>query len=122
MATTTPATPATTARIWNVVLGVWLFISAFLWPHSETQMTNTWIMGVLSALFAVASIYYSPARYLNVALAVWLFISSWALPTIHAATTWNNLLVAVAIFVVALIPGPVGAEPPRFFPRPRAPT
>jgi hypothetical protein len=43
------------------------------------------------------------ARYLNTVLAVWLFISAWALPTLSIATVWNNVLVAIAIFVVSLV-------------------
>ena len=38
------------ARIVNLVLGIWLFISAFVWPHSTAQMTNTWILGVLTVI------------------------------------------------------------------------
>jgi len=45
----------TTARIVNIVLGVWLFISAFLWPHTYAQMTNTWILGVLCVVFALVA-------------------------------------------------------------------
>jgi hypothetical protein len=88
----------------NVVLGVWLFISAFLWPHSHAQLTNTWLMGVLCVLFALAAAYVSPARYLNALLAIWLFISAFALPHVSVGTVWNNAIVAVLIFVAALIP------------------
>jgi hypothetical protein len=28
-------------RVANIVLGIWLFLSAFLWLHSAAQMTNT---------------------------------------------------------------------------------
>lgn len=92
-------------RVLNIVLGVWLFISAFIWPHTQAQMTNTWILGVLCVLFAVVAMFYEPARFLNTALAIWLFISAWALPTINAGTVWNNVLCAIAIFIVSLIPG-----------------
>jgi hypothetical protein len=91
-------------RLVNVLLGVWLFISAFLWPHTAAQMTNTWIMGVLCVVFALLAIASPPVRYLNTILAIWLFISAFAFPTVSVATTWNNFLVAIAIFVVSLLP------------------
>jgi hypothetical protein len=89
-------------RIINVVLGIWLFISAFIWPHSQAQLTNTWIVGVLCVLFALIALRVHEARYLNTALAVWLFISAFALPHVSVGTVWNNALVAIAIFFVSL--------------------
>jgi hypothetical protein len=95
----------TNARIVNIVLGVWLFISAFLWPHSYAQMTNTWILGALCVAFALIAMRVPEARYLNTLLAVWLFISVWALPSISSATRWVNALTAIAIFIASLAPG-----------------
>jgi hypothetical protein len=94
----------TTARIINIVLGVWLFVSAFLWPHSYAQMTNTWIVGLLCIAFALIAMRVPEVRYLNTILAAWLFISVWALPSISLATQWNNALIALAIFFVSLAP------------------
>jgi hypothetical protein len=96
------------ARAVNVVLGIWLFISAFLWPHSQAQMTNTWILGVLCVVFALIAARIPSASYLNTALAVWLFISAFALPTAQIGTMWNNALVAVAIFIASLVESDTG--------------
>lgn len=102
-------------RIINVILGVWLFISAFVWPHTQAQMTNTWILGVLCVIFALVAMAVPWVRYLNTLLAIWLFISAWALPTVSVGTIWNNVLVAIAVFIVSLVPaGPVGATPGFF--------
>jgi hypothetical protein len=108
-------------RIINVILGVWLFISAFAWPHTHAQMTNTWICGVLCVIFALVAMAVPWVRYLNTLLAIWLFISAWALPMESPGTVWNNVLVAIAIFIVSLVPGGVptrsgfigGTAPPR---------
>ena len=98
----------TTSRIVNIVLGVWLFVSAFLWAHSYAQMTNTWIVGALCAAFALIAMRVPEARYLNTLLAVWLFVSVWALPTLSSATRWVNGLTAIAIFAVSMAPGYLG--------------
>ena len=37
------------ARLLNIVAGIWLFISAFVWTHTMAQRTNTWIMGIIIA-------------------------------------------------------------------------
>lgn len=92
------------ARTLNILVGIWLFISAFIWTHSAAQMTNTWILGVLCVVFALIATKVDQVRYLNTALAVWLFISAFVLSTQSAGTEWNNALCAVAIFIISLAP------------------
>lgn len=92
------------ARTANLVLGIWLFISAFIWPHSGAEQTNTWILGILIVLASIAAMYAPPARYLNTVFGIYLFVSSWLMPHVNAGTLWNNLIVAVLVFVVSLIP------------------
>ena len=92
------------ARTVNVILGIWLFISAFSWPHSQAQMANTWILGVLCVVFALIAMRVDQVRYLNTALAIWLFISAFALATHSHGTLWNNALVAIAVFIASLAP------------------
>jgi hypothetical protein len=98
-------------RILNVILGVWLFISAFLWPHTQSQFTNTWVCGVLCVAFALLAMAMPQARYLNTLLAIWLFISAWALPSMRIGTIWCNVLTAIAIFVVSLVPSSPAERP-----------
>jgi hypothetical protein len=94
------------ARGINVVLGIWLFISAFLWDHSLAERTNTWILGVLCVVFALIAMSTPTARWLNTILSIWLFISVWALPHQNLGTMWNNAVVAIIVFLASLVPGP----------------
>jgi hypothetical protein len=98
------------ARVVNVVLGAWLFISAFAWPHTNTQMMNAWIIGVLCVILTFVAMNAPSVRYLNTALSVWLFISALALQQARASTVWNNVLVAIAMFLASLVRGPNGRE------------
>ena len=112
-----PMMAASWARIANVILGVWLFISAFAWWHGAAQMTNTWIVGILQVIFALVAIFVVPkARYLNTALAIWLFISSISIPSPSTGAVWNNVIVAVLTFVFSLVPSE--REPSRGVRRP----
>jgi hypothetical protein len=92
-----------TPRIVNIILGVWLFISAFTWMHTPAQLTNTWIVGVLSAAIAALALADSRLRYANTALAIWLFFSTLFLPAVAAATVWNNVIVAIVMFFMSLV-------------------
>jgi hypothetical protein len=91
------------ARTLNMMLGIWLFISAFVWTHNPTQLGNTWICGVLCVVIALIAMRVATARYLNVVLGAWVVVSTFILG--HGnPTLWNNVLVGIAIVLLALTP------------------
>ena len=100
----------------TLALGVWLFISAFVWPHAASAMTNTWILGLLIVLGAAWSMYEPRVRYLDTLFAIWLLFSTLVIQHHESATLWNNLIVAVIVFVLSLIPS--RATTPRTGSRP----
>ena len=91
-------------RVVSAALGLWVFVSAFLWRHAEPQRSNTWIVGILIACFAFVSMTLPRARFVNTLLAAWLFISAFALPSESTATMLTNALVGLVVFVVSLAP------------------
>ena len=93
----------TQARYVNIALGVWLFISAFIWPHTHAQFTNTWLMGVITVVVGFISLGSPPFRFVNTIVGIWLVISGFSFPSVTAGTRWNNVLVGIAIFVVSLV-------------------
>ena len=80
------------ARVAHVVLGVWLFISAFVWSHTYASRTNTWICGLLAVAFAVWAL-WAPAAVANTALLIRLLLGAVVFHA-NAATPWNNISVA----------------------------
>jgi hypothetical protein len=87
----------------NVVLGVWLFVSAFIWPHSQAQFTNSWILGIIAVAASLVALSVPAVRFVNTLLGAWLFISAWALPRVTGGTAWNDVIVGAAIFIVSLV-------------------
>lgn len=107
------------ARYVNIVVGVWLFISAFIWQHTDASRTNTWIVGALCAIFAVIALKSPPVRWLNTVLSVWLFFSVFAVYHLSGGTFWNNLIAAIVMFAASLVPshamgGRGMGRPPRY--------
>src|SRR5947209_2788584 len=92
------------ARYLNIAIGVWLFISAFVWRHSHAQFTNTWILGVVVAVIALIAVSVPAFRYVNTIAGAWLVVSGFALPRVNAGTTWNNVIVGIVVFLVSLMP------------------
>jgi hypothetical protein len=89
------------ARIFNVLLGTWLFLSAFAWPHTAAQGVVTMAAGALTVVTALVSIYYARVRYLTALLAVLLFVASLVAGRM-GQTFWHNAVCAIAIFIAAL--------------------
>jgi hypothetical protein len=92
------------SRYANVALGVWLFISAFLWHHSQAQFTNSWLMGIIVTVVALLATSMPALRYVNTAAGLWLIISGFALQRYTAGTVWNNVIVGALVFLFSLVP------------------
>ena len=101
-----------TGRIFNVLIGTWLFLSAFGWPHSPAQGLTALICGALTLLTALGSIYYPRVRYLTATVAVVLFVASLATAAPrYDRTFWHNAVFAIVIFLIALFDkGTIGAR------------
>jgi hypothetical protein len=94
------------ARTLGIVLSLWLFFSAFAWPRSPEGFANAWLVGLFCGFATLAAMTRSPrARYLGVALSAWLLASAFILPSRSSLAFWNDLVVAVLLLVVSLVPG-----------------
>jgi phosphoglycerol transferase MdoB-like AlkP superfamily enzyme len=110
-----------TARFVNIALGVWLVMSAFLWPHSVSQFWNAISVGFFVAAAALLASETAPtARYLNTAFGIWLVISSFIMGSVTAATIWNHVIVGAAVLIFSLLPNlPAFGRPGPRLPSPR---
>jgi hypothetical protein len=100
------------ARVVNIVLGLWLFASAFVWPHTPAQMVNATLVGLFVALTGLAGggeLFRSRLHLINAALGAWLVVSIGAFPMRDRTTAINNAIVGVLVFLLALVPR--GREP-----------
>jgi hypothetical protein len=91
-----------TARIFNMLTGTWLFLSAFAWQHTPVQGMTALICGTLTVLTALGAIYFPRLRYLTALVAIVLFVASLAVASPYDMTFWHNAVMAIAIFVAAL--------------------
>ena len=100
------------ARTLNLILGLWLFVSAFVWPRTGATFANAWIVGLLAAVFAVIGMSNGRVRFANTALSAWLLVSVAVLPHRSSFGRWNDLAVAVLMLGLSLVPGTM-YRPPR---------
>jgi hypothetical protein len=90
-----------TARIFNVLMGLWLFASAFVLPQGRAQLASTAICGALTVLFAAYTSYDVRSRYLTSAVGALVVVLAFALHPLGSATFWHNGIMGISIGVAA---------------------
>jgi len=63
------------------------------------------IVGLLIAIVSLVALRIPWMRWVNTALAAWLFLSTLAIPGTTRGTLWNNLIVAMLVYLASLVPG-----------------
>jgi hypothetical protein len=90
-----------TARIFNILMGVWLFASAFVLPQGRVQFASTAVCGALTALFAVFTNYDLRSRYVLAAIGALVVVLAFAVQPMGSATFWHNGIMGISIAVGA---------------------
>ena len=102
------------ARVANALLGGWLFLSAFLWPHTTQQRVNAWVAGMIAVTAALAGLGRATwGRYVNAGLGAWLIASAMFLPRLRIGTAFNHVFVGFALIMFAMTPFPTFFSPRR---------
>lgn len=90
-----------TARIFNILMGLWLFASAFVLPQGSGQIASTAICGALTALFAALTSYNRRSRYATAAVGALVVVLAFAVHPLGSATFLHNAIMGVSIAVAA---------------------
>jgi len=91
-----------TERIFNILMGVWLFTSAFVLPQGRGQFASTAVCGALTALFAALTSYNRRSRYVTAALGAFVVVLAFAIHPLGSATFWHNGIIGISIAVAAV--------------------
>ena len=86
-------------RVANLLLGVWLQVSSFAWPHTDESRLSAWLPGLLISIVALLSMGAPPMRWLNAMLAwlviFWTYSSAATEPLTYASGIATGLLVLI---------------------------
>jgi hypothetical protein len=91
-------------RYANIILGVWLFVSAFAWPHSRDACAAAWISGAMIVMNAFAAIWASPARFFNVLLGGMALGWQASAASHEPAARLNGIIVSGLVIALSLVP------------------
>jgi hypothetical protein len=82
------------------LLGVWLVVSVFLWPHSSGQAALGLLGGLLLALLGLLHLRgWQRSEFMILAVSVWLGVGAIVLPERSTVSVFNHMLVAGAAIV-----------------------
>jgi len=103
-----------TASIINLLAGIWLFISPWVYrAYRDASSWNSLVVGALIVLFAAMSI-SNPLRargasIVNMLLGAWTFASPWIYGyTGNHGRFVNSLCVGVIVFILGLVASSMG--------------
>jgi hypothetical protein len=96
-------------RLINVVLGVWVVISALVWRRSGGSFINNIVTGIVIIVSALAAIRRPELRFVNAAAGIWLVASLFAWPNYSSPMVWNDAIVGAGVALVSLV-GPEQAD------------
>lgn len=88
----------------NLVLGVWLMISTFVWPHSDLQRVNCIAVGLLIALVAVGSLWVPAMSCVDTLPAVWLLAGALFLVHGSGITPYHNAIIGALVIFASTTP------------------
>lgn len=92
------------APIGSVALALWLIASVFAWPHHGAEGLNALVTGLLVLSIAWPSVWAPGMRWATPFLAAWLVTAAISFSHLSQRSLWNDLLVGIALFVLALVP------------------
>jgi len=93
---------------WNIALGIWTIVSAFVLVHDQNNAFawNNVIVGIVIAIIALGrtDVHGSNRSGWNVALGIWMIISPFVLRFSHLpALVWNNIIVGILVALAAWV-------------------
>jgi hypothetical protein len=95
-----------TASGLNVILGIWLIISAFIFAATGAAFWNNVLVGIFVLILASTrvsrpTVATKPLGWTNAVVAIWLILAPFVLDYLSLAETWNSIGVGVLLLIFA---------------------
>jgi len=92
------------ARALTIALGLWMVASTWLWEQSRGSRVSARLVGLAIAVLSAVGFWRDEMRYVVTGLAIFLGFSAGGIFNLPNPPLANQLSVAFAVFVLALLP------------------
>lgn len=92
------------ARFGNLLLGIGLQASIFLWPHGDEARVSAWFPGLLISTIALLSMGAPPMRWLNAFVAMWLIVWTMAATSAEPLTYAFGIVSGLLVLILSATP------------------
>ncbi len=96
----------------NLVLGIWLIVSPFLFGYTSGAIANSVILGIIVAVLAIVRLAMPNqtwASWLNGVAGLWLIVAPFLFGFMDAAVLWNQIIVGVVVAGISFWNGTVAS-------------
>jgi hypothetical protein len=94
-------------RAWQrwatIALGIWLFASPFMWPHSRQATMNIGMVSILIVIFGVLALYVRWVRWLTALMGAWLIGSALVIRHLVGLTRLHDVAIGAAVLALSLV-------------------
>lgn len=89
----------------TALLGAWIILSPFVlgFAHFPAGVSNNVAVGIAIILLALAGMKNGLLRSMNVLMGAWMYASAFILAVPSKAYLWNNLILAGAVVISAVV-------------------
>lgn len=91
-------------RFGDLLVGLWLQASVFLWPHGDESRASAWLPGLLISVIGLLSLGAPPMRWLNAFVASWLILWTMAATKAEPLTYFTGVASGLLVLFLAAIP------------------
>jgi hypothetical protein len=92
------------ARVANLLMGLWLIASSFVWSHFAGSRLNTWLVGGVVASVALLALRKPALHRVNALFGAWLALSTlFIIRPMHTLSWWNNILLGMAVGACSML-------------------
>ena len=93
------------ARIFEVVLGIWVFASPLLFLETEEQLYSNVIAGIVIVAASLVAVFFVPkTRYVTGLAGAWLVVSAFVLPSASDGPVWNAVIMGILAMGLSIVP------------------
>lgn len=90
----------------NLILGMWLIVSPFIFSYTSGAVMNSVLLGILVIALAIVHLSMADQMWVSWSIGIaglWLILAPFILGFTEPAVLWNEIIVGIAIAILGFL-------------------